>query len=780
MVGNQGNLNLTGADSLNQNQNLSLNQANLNDRMFYDPSADLNIDCIYYDETSFLQTFQSNENPIIFSLNIRSLMCNHHSLINTLNALSDTNVHFIALQEIWQIIDPGPVQIPGFKFIYNQREGGRRGGGVGIYVKEGYSLKILKENSIFVQDIFESLVIQVNIPASKKSIVIANYYRPNNHSDIFLEHYANFMDNLSNFSCDVFLVSDSNINLLEPEMGVVQNYEELSYAYGFTNIIKKATRIQGNSCSLIDHIYTKLSVDSIISGVFIDTPSDHFATFCVVPDLTLPKADEVMQSSRSFSKTKMQFFKESLQNLHWEEVLEENDPEKAYNNFEDIFFTLFNLHFPSTPCKKPNKNKNPIKNFMTQGLIISRKRKLLLAKEAKFSGLDSCKLKYQEYRNIYNRLVKLSKRLYYEKQLFSTRGCPRKQWNVLKEAAGIVNAKGENIELIISDGISISDTKKIADHFNTYFANIGVQTSESVPPSPVSFRSFLSPPPPNSFFMQPITEDDITKSIKQLQNKATLDINDVSVSLMKFVSIPLTIPLKHIFNLSISKGVFPAGLKLSKTSPIFKSTGSQTDPNNYRPISMINTFSKVLEKIIATKLITFLNQTNFFSDEQFGFRENRNTYHAVLKIINYITEGLNEKKFVAGIFLDISKAFDSVPHKILLDKLYHYGVRGVAHTWFKSYLSDRQQKVKVNGVFSSNIENIVIGVLQGSILGVLLFLIFINDLPRQTTSKFYNIIFADDTTALAKDYSLEHLVEFCNIELSHLNTWFNANKLLLN
>ena len=147
-----------------------------------------------------------------------------------------------------------------------------------------------------------------------------------------------------------------------------------------------------------------------------------------------------------------------------------------------------------------------------------------------------------------------------------------------------------------------------------------------------------------------------------MDNKSSLYYNDLSISLLKFVSNEVVVPLEHIFNISIEQGTFPEGLKVSKTVPIYKGSdaGSATDLGNYRPISMINTFSKVFEKIISLNLLSFLNNNNFFNENQFGFRKERNTFHAVLSMVNYISEGLKENSFVAACFLDISKAFDSV------------------------------------------------------------------------------------------------------------------------
>ena len=359
---------------------------------------------------------------------------------------------------------------------------------------------------------------------------------------------------------------------------------------------------------------------------------------------------------------------------------------------------------------------------------------------------------------------------------------PKNQWRIIKEASGLPLSNNETVDSIFVNGERINDQSTIADEFNNHFANIGVKTSSSVPDSDISFKDFLPPATLNSMFFQPILREQILEVINLLDNKSSLDYNDLSISLLKFVSNEVVVPLEHIFNISIEQGTFPEGLKVSKTVPIYKGSdaGSATDLGNYRPISMINTFSKVFEKIISLNLLSFLNNNNFFNENQFGFRKERNTFHAVLSMVNYISEGLKENSFVAACFLDISKAFDSVRHDILLEKLEHYGIRGIVLSWFKSYLSGRTQKVKVNDVWSQVFCNISIGVLQGSILGVLLFLIFVNDLLGNNVSNFYKVTFADDTTALIKHDSLDILQDLCNTELNSLSQWFTSNKLLLN
>lgn len=202
---NQDNLALGEIDEMNNSDIYQFSTVNLSDDNIFDPLADSDIECQYYNELSFSSHFQNYSDPILFSLNTRSLLCNYSSLVELLNANIQTPIHFIALQEVWQIPDSGPVQIPGFKFVYKQRSGGRRGGGVGLYIRNFYDFRVLENISIFEQSIFESLVVEVSIPKSRNKIILANFYRPNNHDfytqseqmNLFLDIFSTFLGNLA-------------------------------------------------------------------------------------------------------------------------------------------------------------------------------------------------------------------------------------------------------------------------------------------------------------------------------------------------------------------------------------------------------------------------------------------------------------------------------------------------------------------------------------------------------------------------------------------------------
>ena len=238
-------------------------------------------------------------------------------------------------------------------------------------------------------------------------------------------------------------------------------------------------------------------------------------------------------------------------------------------------------------------------------------------------------------------------------------------------------------------------------------------------------------------------------------------------------------PLAIIINKSLELGYFPNSLKKACVTPIFKE-GDKTDINNYRPISVLPTFSKIYEKIVYKQLYEYLERNSYLDNNQYGFRANRSTSHAILNLLQYTYQNLDSSKIVFSLFLDFRKAFDSVNHKILLSKLKIYGIRGIALDWFCSYLSERSQYVFINGSRSS-VKKIEYGVPQGSILGPLLFLIFINDITK--SSKLFNyILYADDST-LSTCFSEDELGSHSNLineELKRVYKWLCANKIAIN
>ena len=253
--------------------------------------------------------------------------------------------------------------------------------------------------------------------------------------------------------------------------------------------------------------------------------------------------------------------------------------------------------------------------------------------------------------------------------------------------------------------------------------------------------------------------------------------NNIPVKILKLLKNDISQQLSDIFNMSFSTGQFPSVLKIAKVIPIHKKQ-SRVDYTNYRPISLLSNIEKIIEKLMYKRLSNFLDINNVIYLLQFGFRPKYSTAHALINLTESIRQSLAEVSFGCGKFVDLQQAFDTVDHKILLHKLEYYGIQGVCNDWFKSYLSDHKQFVSING-YNSDLMPGDYGVPQGSVLGPLLFLIYINDLHKVIRyCKVHH--FADDTNLFHTSKSVKNLNKQINRDMKHLNNWLSANKISLN
>ena len=328
-----------------------------------------------------------------------------------------------------------------------------------------------------------------------------------------------------------------------------------------------------------------------------------------------------------------------------------------------------------------------------------------------------------------------------------------------------------------SDDTLTSNSSEISNIINKFFAEVGPNLASGIPVTDESVTNYLGQPVNNTFSFFPVIANDILDEINLLPNNKASGLYSCPVKLLKLGGKLISEPLSLIFNKSIETGIYPNKLKIAKIIPIHKSD-DETNPENYRPISLLSIFNRLFEKIMYNRLIKFIDKYDLLYDSQYGFRAKHSTQQAIIDITHKIQQNMDHGKYTCGIFIDLKKAFDTVNHDILLKKLHHYGIRGIILDWFKSYLSNRKQTVSINGSIS-NYELISCGVPQGSVLGPLLFLIYINDIFN--SSKVFSFhLFADDTSMLCEHKSLNELQDIVNIELSKLSKWLNTNRLSLN
>ena len=315
------------------------------------------------------------------------------------------------------------------------------------------------------------------------------------------------------------------------------------------------------------------------------------------------------------------------------------------------------------------------------------------------------------------------------------------------------------------------------EKFNSHFSNVGKFLASGI--NNVShandFHSYLKSPCSSSIYFRPTSPQEITKLIYDLHLNKARGYDGISPFILKTAAHIISLALSIILNQCIFYGVFPNKLKVAKVIPIYKS-GCPNEPGNYRPISLLSCTSKIFERVIFNRMVSFLERNNLIISTQFGFRHKHSTIHPILDLITESYQNIEEKRFSTLLLLDIRKAFDSVPHPILLKKLEFYGIRGIPHKLLDSYLSERKQFVSIDNIHSQ-LHDITYGVPQGSILGPLLFLLYINDLPTalQTTPR----LFADDTALLISNPSFSKMESLTASELSSVSTWMASNGLTL-
>ena len=337
----------------------------------------------------------------------------------------------------------------------------------------------------------------------------------------------------------------------------------------------------------------------------------------------------------------------------------------------------------------------------------------------------------------------------------------KKTWDIIKEAINKKKNTQVQDQFRLSNGDITNDKAVISDNFNNFFAHIGPQLAAKIDKQSKLPSNYLKTRRINTIMLAPVTCEEVTKLIMTSRDSAP-GYDEVKIRPLQAVNSVISAPLAYIFNLSIMNGVFPDILKTANIIPLFKKEDSMLF-SNYRLVSLLCTLSKLLEKIMYNRVIDFLKEHDILFKYQFGFRQGYSTYLALTVLVDKLMKSLENGDYVVGVFLDFSKAFDTVDHEILLAKLQYYGLRGIASKWFTSYLENRKQFVTYNGV-KSKTQLIRCGVPQGSILSPLLFLIYINDLAN-VCKYTMPILFADDSNLFLNGKSLK------DIEQKSIQNW---------
>ena len=463
------------------------------------------------------------------------------------------------------------------------------------------------------------------------------------------------------------------------------------------------------------------------------------------------------------------------------------DPNVNYNILAHALSEAKQKHIPRK-VKRFNKRKHFKHKWMTNDLLTLINKKNDRYRDWK-STTDNIlyeikKINFKTFEKIVNNEITAAKSLYYFNTFTAQKNDMKKTWSTINETLNRSKNKSDLPNEFLVDNRTITDPKEIANSFNVFFSTIGTNLSSNVNNhnTNLKFNDYLNHPTDHRFKFQQVSTKEVVSIINKLKNKTSSGKDEISNKLLKSIKDVISEPLTVIINQSLLTGIFPEKLKIAKVKPLYKK-GDKCCFNNYRPISILPTISKVFERVMYTQLYNYFNVNNLLTEQQYGFRSKHSTGLASIKLVDYIIMEMDDPKTTktpTTVYLDLSKAFDTPNYDIFVSKLEYYGIIGIPLALIKSYLINRFQYVQYENMTSELLE-IKTGIPQGSILGPLFFSILINDLVN-SSRLFSFLMYADDTTIYfnLEDFPANNREIAINKELDKVNVWLKLNKLTLN
>lgn len=699
-------------------------------------------------------------------LNVRSLRnkCNEVDIF-----LRDHPASIFCVAEHWLAMDELEVcSLREYRLVSNFCRSGQRGGGTAIYGHVNFEINASQFDVECIEKDIEFCCASF-MSLGESFLVICIYRSPDGNIDVFAETLSDVL----NIACVnfeyVFLCGDFNVNFHEDtyKSNLVKDTCSL---FGLEYLVKQNTR--SNNC--IDNIFTNFSRDRVNTVIIDCYFSDHNAIGVDV-GLTLVKPPQYIEK-RLYCNESMVGFLESLASENWMEVDGGSDTDTKYGAFYSVFSYYFEKHFPLQKVRIVSQGKLKWVDGHVEHLKNSITDLHYLCKVT--NDEDMFRVCCERKREL-KILIENRKKSYFSNRIINSSNKSREVWKIINSE---INNKSKNkAEGIVlnQDGAEIRNPHIISEIFLNHFTLPCAESPNANEVSNHIARNLCS------LYLRPTCAEEILEIMDEIASKSSFGLDGVPMDLVKKSGVFIAKPLEGIANSMLLEGVFPHALKHAKIVPVHKKS-QRSDVNNYRPISILSSFSKVFEKIIYRRLYDFFLSNELFGSSQFGFLRGGSCEKAIFNCLHKILSSLDGKKKVCGIYFDLCKAFETIDHRILYNKLEKYGVRGNSLNLIKSYLSDRTHCVCISTVMNGTSTYVfspparaLQGVPQGSILGPLLFVIYANDL-----SSFVGIDsvyqYADDTTCIVYGDTFPEVSEAGARVVGAMSSWGEMNGLKLN
>ena len=684
--------------------------------------------------------------------------------------LADQSIDVLALNEtrLNSSNSDGQVHIRGYDILRLDRD--RNGGGVCMYIRNFLPFHY---RSDLVREDLESISVEIRKPNSCPFIISTIYRPPSATVDIFTK-IESLLSNVDNEDKEIYLLGDLNCNLLDTTNFAAKKLASIMEIYQLIQVIDKPTRITESSASLLNVCITSAPDKIVCSDVIHTGGSDHSLIYVVRKINASTKTNRTREISfRNFKHFNSIAFQNDLFRQPWHTVDTLCNVDQKWNLWKELFLDVLDKHAPIMSRRVRNKGSVPWITREIRSKMINRDH---FKKQAISTNLSTDWETYKSYRNSVNIAMRKAKVDYYRNRIRNKKNNPKQAWKTVNDILGR-GRKNDTINEIKVDHNTVSSPTKISECFNDYFANAGPNIANSIGRCNSNYEHYVAKVNNSSFTFQTVSHSKVFKLLEALVTSKATGVDEIPARILKLAAPVIINSITKIFNCSIVTGYFPLDWKIARVTPLHKK-GSKNLMENYRPIPILPIISKVFERILYDQFYEYLTSNNLLSKQQFGFRRFHSTMSTLLDCTNEWYINMDRGLYNLVVFLDLKKAFDTVDHVLLLAKLELYGVTGLALNLFKSYFAERLQVCSVNGKLS-NPRIVSCGVPQGSILGPLLFLVYINDLPNclQFTSAR---LFADDTNITVSGKSIEEMERTINLDLLNVKEWLLANKLSLN